>query len=185
MESITRFITQKLKLKVNQAKSAVARPQERKFLGFSFTAGPDIRHTIAPKSLERFKQRIRDITRRAKGVSITATMEELALYMRGWRNYFGFCETPEVLVGQPDHLVRQQFQRPMGAARRRARARGRHQQGFLLTGELALRAGTWLFAQRPFQVAFDEASLGPVDRRSANPDTQGDILIADPRVRGQ
>jgi RNA-directed DNA polymerase len=78
MESITRFITQKLKLKVNQAKSAVARPQERKFLGFSFTAGPDTKRTIAPKSLERFKQRIRDITRRAKGVSITATMEELA-----------------------------------------------------------------------------------------------------------
>ncbi len=56
MESITRFITQKLKLKVNEAKSAVARPQERKFLGFSFTAGPDIKRTIAPKSLERFKQ---------------------------------------------------------------------------------------------------------------------------------
>jgi RNA-directed DNA polymerase len=98
MESIARFITQKLKLKVNQAKSAVARPQERKFLGFGFTAGSDIKRTIAPKSLERFKQRIRDITRRAKGVSITATMEELAPYMRGWRNYFGFCETPEVLV---------------------------------------------------------------------------------------
>src|SRR6201981_1399779 len=98
MESISRFITQKLKLKVNEAKSAVARPQERKFLGFSFTAGPDIKRTIAPKSLERFKHGIRDITRRAKGVSITATMEELAPYMRGWRNYFGFCETPEVLV---------------------------------------------------------------------------------------
>ena len=59
---------------------------------------PDIKRTIAPKSLERFKQRIRDITRRAKGVSITATMEELAPYMRGWRNYFGFCQMPEVLI---------------------------------------------------------------------------------------
>ena len=98
MESITRFITQKLKLKVNEAKSAVARPQERKFLGFSFTAGPDIKRTIAPKSLERFKQQIREITRRAKGVSIKTTMEELVPYMRGWRGYFGFCETPEVLV---------------------------------------------------------------------------------------
>ncbi len=65
MESITRFITQKLKLKVNEAKSAVARPQERKFLGFSFSAGPDIKRMIAPKSLERFKRRIREITRRA------------------------------------------------------------------------------------------------------------------------
>src|SRR5467141_3161497 len=98
MESVTRFITQKLKLKVNGTKSAVARPQERKFLGFSFTASPDIKRTIAPKSLERFKQRIRDITRRAKGVSIKTTMEELATYMRGWRGYFGFCETPEVLI---------------------------------------------------------------------------------------
>jgi RNA-directed DNA polymerase len=98
MESIKRFITQKLKLKVNESKSAVARPQERKLLGFSFTAGPDIKRTIAPKSLERFKQRIREITRRAKGVSIKTTMEELVPYMRGWRGYFGFCETPEVLI---------------------------------------------------------------------------------------
>src|ERR1700729_393773 len=98
MESITQFITQNLKLKVNEAKSAVARPQERKFLGFSFTAGPDIKRTIAPNSLERFKQRIRDTTRRAKGVSIKTTMEELATYMRGWRGYFGFCETPQVLI---------------------------------------------------------------------------------------
>src|SRR6202163_2496499 len=98
MESITRFITQKLKLKVNEAKSAVARPQERKFLGFSFTTGPDIKRRIAPKSLERFKRRIREVTRRAKSVSIQSTIEELAPYMRGWRSYFGFCETPEVLI---------------------------------------------------------------------------------------
>src|SRR5246127_2951936 len=98
MKSITKFITQKLKLKVNESKSAVARPQERKFLGFSFTAGPDIRRMIAPKSLERFKRRIREITRRAKGVSIKTTVGELAPYMRGWRGYFGFCQTPEVLI---------------------------------------------------------------------------------------
>ena len=99
MGSITQFITQKLKLKVNEAKSAVARPQERKFLGFSFTAGPEVKRVIAPKALDRFKQRIREITRRAKGVSMETTMEELAPYMRGWRSYFGFCETPEVLIG--------------------------------------------------------------------------------------
>ena len=98
MESITRFITHHLKLKVNETKSAVARPQERKFLGFSFTAGPEVKRVIAPKALDRFKRRIREITRRAKGVSIQKTIEELASYMRGWRGYFGFCETPEVLV---------------------------------------------------------------------------------------
>src|SRR6478752_982286 len=99
MKSITRFITQKLKLKVNEAKSAVARPQERKFLGFSFTAGPEVKRAIASKALERFKQRIREITLRDKSVSMETTMEALAPYMRGWRGYFGFCETPEVLIG--------------------------------------------------------------------------------------
>src|SRR5579863_10048062 len=99
MESITQFITQTLKLKVNEAKSAVARPQERKFLGFSFTAGPEVKRAIAPKALDRFKQRIREITGRAKGVSLETTMEELAPYLRGWRSYFGFCETPELLIG--------------------------------------------------------------------------------------
>src|SRR3954449_5741610 len=72
MESVTRFITNKLKLKVNETKSAVARPQERKFLGFSFTHGPEVKRAIAPKALERFKRRIRDITRRAKSVSLKA-----------------------------------------------------------------------------------------------------------------
>ena len=102
MESIKRFVTCKLKLKVNETKSAVARPQERKFLGFSFTAGPEVKRIIAAKALDRFKRRIREITRRAKGVSIQTTIEELARYTRGWRSYFGFCETPDVLV----HLTR-------------------------------------------------------------------------------
>ena len=76
----------------------MARPQERKFLGFSFTTGQEVKRTIAPKSLERFKRRLREITRRAKSVSIETTMDELAPFMRGWRAYFGFCETPQVLV---------------------------------------------------------------------------------------
>ncbi|MGH9158768.1 MAG: group II intron reverse transcriptase/maturase [Vicinamibacteraceae bacterium] len=97
MERVTRFITHKLKLTVNEVKSAVARPQERKFLGFSFTAGPEVKRVIAPKALGRFKRRVREITQRAKGVSIETTIEELAPYIRGWRSYFGFCETPVVL----------------------------------------------------------------------------------------
>ena len=99
MESVTRFITQRLKLKVNEAKSAVARPQDRKFLGFSFTNGPEVRRIIAPQALDRFKRRIREVTRRAKSVSMETTIEVLAPYLRGWRSYFGFCETPEVLLG--------------------------------------------------------------------------------------
>src|SRR5262252_7732423 len=112
MKSITQFITHKLKLKVNEAKSAVARPQERKFLGFSFTDGPEIKRTIAPKALERFKHRIRDTTRRAKGVSMETTIAELAPYMRGWRSYFGFCETPEVLRQEVGGYLHRQLARP-------------------------------------------------------------------------
>ena len=97
MESVKRFITEKLKLQVNESKSAVARPQERKFLGFSFTAGKELKRKIAPKAIDRFKERVREITLGAKGKSMEQMMEELARYVRGWRGYFGFCETPSVL----------------------------------------------------------------------------------------
>jgi len=98
MENIKIFITRRLKLKVNETKSAVARPQVRKFLGFSVTDGPAIRRIIAPQAIERFKERIREITRYSKGVSFDQMMAKLAPYMRGWRGYFGFCETPEALI---------------------------------------------------------------------------------------
>ncbi len=99
MESITRFITTKLKLKVNQQKSAVARPWERKFLGFSFTWNKEPRKRIAPKAVLRFKERIRELTSRTRGVSTERMAEELARYLRGWISYFGKCETPSVLEG--------------------------------------------------------------------------------------
>jgi RNA-directed DNA polymerase len=97
MESITRFITTKLKLKVNQQKSAVARPWERKFLGFSFTREATPRRRIAPKAVLRFKERVRELTSRTRGVSIEAMAEELSRYLRGWIGYFGKCETSRVL----------------------------------------------------------------------------------------
>jgi RNA-directed DNA polymerase len=105
MESVKRFITEKLKLKVNESKSAVAKPQERKFLGFSFTSGKELKRKIAPKAIDRFKERVREITHKSKGNSMKTVMEELAQYLRGWRGYFGFCETPSVLQ-QLDSWVR-------------------------------------------------------------------------------
>lgn len=97
MASVRRFITTKLKLKVNDSKSAVARPGERKFLGFSFTGGRKPKRRIAPKAIGRFKKRVRELTRRTRGVSIEQMTEELARYLRGWLGYFGRCETPSVL----------------------------------------------------------------------------------------
>jgi RNA-directed DNA polymerase len=98
-ESITSFIEKRLKLKVNARKSAVARPEERTFLGFTFTRlgdPPEPRRAIAPKALRRFKHRVREITRRNRGVSMKCRVEELSAFLRGWRAYFGFCQTPEV-----------------------------------------------------------------------------------------
>jgi RNA-directed DNA polymerase len=97
MESITRFITTKLKLKVNQQKSAVARPWERKFLGFSFTASRDPKRRIAPKAVLRFKEKVRELTRRTRGVKVERMAEELGRYLRGWVLYFGHSQTPSVL----------------------------------------------------------------------------------------
>lgn len=97
MASVTSFITRRLKLKVNSEKSAVARPVDRKFLGFSFTREEQPRRRLAPKAIERFKRRVRELTRRTRGVSIEKMVEELSAYLRGWRSYFGFCETRSVL----------------------------------------------------------------------------------------
>jgi len=97
MEGVKRFLTRKLKLKVNESKSAVARPKDRKFLGFSFTGGEMVKRRIAPKAILRFKERIRELTWRTRGISIERMIEELRGYMIGWRGYFGFCQTPSTL----------------------------------------------------------------------------------------
>ena len=94
---ITQFITLRLKLKVNETKSAVARPWDRKFLGFSFTNGREPKRRIAPKARQRFKARVRELTRRTRGVSLQVMVNQLTEYLRGWRSYFGSCQTPSVL----------------------------------------------------------------------------------------
>jgi RNA-directed DNA polymerase len=99
MKSITRFISMKLKLKVNEQKSAVARPWERKFLGFSFTNGEEPKRRIAPKAILRFRERIRELTSRTRGVSIDRMAEDTTRFLRGWIGYFGKCQTPSVLHG--------------------------------------------------------------------------------------
>jgi len=97
MGSLTRFLTQRLRLKVNAAKSGVARPWQRKFLGFSFTANKEPKRRIAPETIERFKSKVRTLTRRTRGVSLAQMVEELSRYLTGWLGYFGFCQTPSVL----------------------------------------------------------------------------------------
>jgi RNA-directed DNA polymerase len=97
MASVTRFLTTKLRLTVNETKSAVARPEERKFLGFSISNDGSERR-IAPKALAKFKERVREHTYRTRGLSLSQIIEELTPYLVGWRSYFGFCQTPRVLT---------------------------------------------------------------------------------------
>ena len=97
MDSIERFLDKKLKLKINRQKSAVAKPQERKFLGFSFTSGKELKIKLSDKALKRVKYRIRKITRRSRGISLLQIIKELSSYLRGWLGYYRIIETPTVL----------------------------------------------------------------------------------------
>ena len=97
LAGIDRFLEKRLKLKVNKAKSAVAKPSVRKFLGFSFTSGKEPRRRIAPQAIARLKARVRELTRRTCGRSLAQIVKELSTYLAGWRGYFGFCQTPSVL----------------------------------------------------------------------------------------
>jgi RNA-directed DNA polymerase len=109
MESISRFIEKKLRLKVNQEKSALGRPWERKYLGFCTTNSrnnPKIR--IHWKAIKRFKERVRDITARRRGRSLLQVIDELNQFMRGWWNYYGATESFNRLRPLP-HWIRRRL----------------------------------------------------------------------------
>jgi RNA-directed DNA polymerase len=97
MAGIEKFLAKRLKLRLNKAKSAVAKPGVRKFLGFSYTGGKQPRRRVAPQAIARFKARVRELTRRTRGASLPQIVKELSVYLIGWRGYFGFCQTPSVL----------------------------------------------------------------------------------------
>jgi RNA-directed DNA polymerase len=96
MESLTRFIEGRLKLQINAEKSAVARPWHRSFLGFTVKDDPAFRRCIADKAVARFKDRVRELTRRHRGVSLERMIGELIPYLRGWAGYFGFSQSHEL-----------------------------------------------------------------------------------------
>src|SRR5271165_4590397 len=118
MQSVTSFIRRRLKLKVNEAKSAVARVPQRKFLGFSFSGDRAAKRRIAPKALLRCKRKIRQLTRRTRGISLQQMVKELASYLRGWKSYFGFCQTPSVLQAL-DQWIRRRLRSAIWKQRKR------------------------------------------------------------------
>lgn len=94
--SITKFIRERLKLKVNEQKSAVDHPYKRKFLGFSVTFCEQVKLRIAPKTRIRFQERIRKITNRSKSISMEERLKKLNEYLMGWSGYFGIAQTKSI-----------------------------------------------------------------------------------------
>jgi RNA-directed DNA polymerase len=152
MESVTRFLEQKLKLKVNREKSAVGRPWQRKFLGFSFTSHRVPKRRIAPESLRRFKRRVRYLTRRRKGRSIAQTVKELADYLKGWRAYFGFTQMPNTLK-RLDSWIRRRLRSIAWKQWKRGKTRYKRLRALGLTSvtaaRTAARSNPWRASRTP------------------------------------
>jgi RNA-directed DNA polymerase len=156
--SITGFITRRLKLKVNEQKSAVARPVDRKFLGFSFTLR-EAKRRIAVKAIVRFKQKVRELTSRTRGISMEQMAKELASYLRGWKGYFGFCQTPSVLE-RLDQWIRHRLRSIIWKQWKRGKVRFRKLSDHGIGRHLAAQTagspcGPWRIANSPaLNIAF-------------------------------
>src|SRR6202162_1804713 len=153
MESVTHFITHRLKLKVNQAKRRVAQRAQRKFLGFSFTGEREPRRRIAPKAIARFKERIREQTRRTRGTSLAQMVKQIVTYLRGWLGYFGDCQTPSVLQ-RLETWLRRRLRSVVWKQWKRGRTRFRELRKRGVSKDLAAQTagsphGPWRIANSP------------------------------------
>jgi len=147
MASITRFLADTLKLTVNTAKSAVARPWERTFLGYSMTWHKAPRLKIAPASLKRLTGKIRDVLKGARGRSLTKAIIELNPLLRGWMSYFRLTETKQALEEQ-DGWLRHKLRCLLWRQWKRTATRARNLMKAGLTEERAWRSacnqrGAW------------------------------------------
>jgi len=166
MAGIEKLLAKRLKLKMNKAKSAVAKPSVRKFLGFSFTGGKESpRRRIAPQAVARFKTKVRELTRRTRGRSLTQIIKELSTYLIGWRGYFGFCQTPSVLRAL-DEWIRRRLRAIAWKQWKRGRARFAELRRRGVGRDLAAQTagsphGPWRLANSPaLNIALPTRSLG-------------------------
>jgi RNA-directed DNA polymerase len=153
MESISSFLVKKLKLRVNGEKSAVAKVGERGFLGFSFLNRKEPKRRIAPKAIRRFKERVRGLTRRTRGIRIGRMVEQLGTYLIGWRGYFAYCETPSVL-GNLDSWVRRRLRCVVWKQWKRGRTRFAELRKREVSKDLAAKTagsahGPWNLSRSP------------------------------------
>jgi RNA-directed DNA polymerase len=151
MASVTRFLECKLRLKVNEAKSAVDRPWNRTFLGFTFTKRPSNRRKVSEKALKAFKAKVRELTGRTRGRPIRQIVQELRQLMLGWRAFFGFAEVRSPLR-ELDKWIRRRLRsyhwKPWGRrGYRELRTRGVGRQ--LAWNTVKSAHGPWRLSQSP------------------------------------
>jgi RNA-directed DNA polymerase len=94
--SITKFLSQRLRLKVNEDKSAVARPWRREFLGYTMTMHRQPKLKVSEKAVKRAKDRIRELLNKGRGRRLSDVIRELTLFMRGWISYFRLSQVKSV-----------------------------------------------------------------------------------------
>jgi group II intron reverse transcriptase/maturase len=153
MASVREFLTERLKLKVNEAKSALERPWKRKFLGFSFLAGKEAKIRLAPRSMERVKGKLREMTRRTRSQEMKERIRAINAYVGGWMGYFALVETPSVLA-ELDSWLRHRLRACLWKQWKRVRTRYRELRALRLpervVGLMAnTRKGPWRIAASP------------------------------------
>jgi group II intron reverse transcriptase/maturase len=147
-EAMTRFLSEELSLRVNEAKSGVEEARKRKFLGYSFHTGSKLR--IASKSIERFKRKVRELTKRNVSIALSKRLAMVSQYVLGWMTYFRLTEAPSVLR-ELDRWIRHRVRACIWKTWFRIRTRVRNLRAFGLDERLVMRVacasrGAWWMA---------------------------------------
>ena len=163
MESVKRYLQERLKLKINEQKSAVDRPWKLKFLGFSMhkAKGGQILIRLAPQTIERVKAKIREITARNKQVNIEVRIGYLNTYLGGWMGYFALAETPSKFE-ELDGWIRRRLRLCLWKQWKRVRTRYRELRALGLPEEVVhefanARKGPWRMSHGPMNRALGNA----------------------------
>jgi RNA-directed DNA polymerase len=162
MRGLIHFLQHRLKLTVNMKKSAVDRPSQRKFLGFSLYFGKNVGIRLASQSVDRFKAKVRELTSRSRSQSIETRLQRLSSYLRGWVHYFALADALKRLT-KLDEWVRRRLRLCLWKQWKRAITRFRNLRKLGLPEFNAWEAagskkGLWrLSASPPVQQALNNA----------------------------
>jgi RNA-directed DNA polymerase len=140
-ESITAYLGKRLKLKVNEEKSAVERPWRRKFLGYTVTAEKEPRLKVSGESEGKLKSKLKEMFRRGRGQSVKRTIEAMKLLLTGWMNYFKLAEVRNVFE-RLDWWIRRKLRCIIWRQWKRSYTRAKNLMGRGLPEETAWKSAT-------------------------------------------